>query len=99
MFATRRTSIISAAGLVLAGALATLPAASGSAAQAGEAPALAYDVNFDAADQASAPLTPAHSTPAVANASPLPSAASVDSDELECMAKVVHHESRGQPRR
>jgi len=97
MFAIRRNLVVSAAGLSLAGALAILPAASSSAAQAGDAPALAYDVNFQAVDQAATPITPAKLTPAVATAAP--SAAPVDAQELECMAKVVHHESRGQPRR
>jgi len=118
MFAIRRTLVASATVLALAGAGAILPAASGSAAQAGKAPALAYNVNFDsaeptlaassvpatsfAASTASAPSgasatdTP---TPAVTTAPALASATQVDSRELECMAKVVHHESRGQPRR
>jgi spore germination cell wall hydrolase CwlJ-like protein len=96
MFAIRRKFVLPAVGLMLAGAGSILPATSGNAEQRGDAPALAYDVDFTqvepqlAATPASTDLMPAVATVA---------AASVDSRELECMAKVVHHESRGQPRR
>jgi spore germination cell wall hydrolase CwlJ-like protein len=100
MSAIRRKFVLPAVGLMLAGAGSMLPATSGSAEQRGEAPALAYDVDFNQVEP-TLDATPASVdlTPAVATAAALPSAAPVDSHELECMAKVVHHESRGQPRR
>lgn len=51
----------------------------------GESP-LAYDLSFT-----EAPVAPAIDA--------VPGDAAIDPGELECMAKVVHHESRGQPRR
>jgi spore germination cell wall hydrolase CwlJ-like protein len=100
MFAIRRKFVLPAVGLMLAGAGLILPATSGSAGQRGEAPALAYDVDFTQVEPTlTAAPTPIQLTPAVATAAALPSVAPVDAHELECMAKVVHHESRGQPRR
>src|SRR4051812_27660162 len=99
MFAIRRKFVLPAVGLILAGAGSMLPATSGNAEQPGEAPALAYDIDFNQVDQALAAPTAIDPTPAVATAAAAPSATTVDTHELECMAKVVHHESRGQPRR
>ena len=100
MFAIRRKFILPAVGLMLAGAGSILPATSGNAEQPGDAPALAYDVDFPQVEP-KLTATPASTdpTPAVVTAAAEPSTTSVDSRELECMAKVVHHESRGQPRR
>src|SRR6478736_315825 len=100
MFAIRRKFLLPAAGLLLAGAGSFLPATSGAAEQRGEAPALPYDVDFTKVEPTlAATSTSIEMEPAVATAEVLPSVAQVDSRELECMAKVVHHESRGQPRR
>jgi len=100
MSAIRRKFLLPAAGLLLAGAGMFLPATSGAAEQRGEAPALPYDVDFTKVEPTlAATPTSINITPAIATAEALPSIAPVDSHELECMAKVVHHESRGQPRR
>lgn len=85
MTAIRRSALFSAAGAMLVAA--TLPASVNAAVEKAEGlPQLSYDL---------ASYSPSEAQPA-AEAQP---ALSVDKASLDCMAKVVHHESRGQPRR
>ena len=74
-----------AAGHLAAAAVLLVPSA-GYAADLATIPTLRYDLTF-----AAPTVTPA--------ATPEAQPAAVDGDALECMAKVVHHESRGQPRK
>ena len=87
MTANRRNLIVTAAAIALTAAV--IPASVSAAAERFDAPQLSYDLasfSPDSAKSASAPIQVAQQ-------------ASVDREELDCMAKVVHHESRGQPRR
>lgn len=82
----KRYTLPIAAGTLLAAAGLTFPASVGAAAELADAPMLSYDLDTTQPREAD---QPAPVQVAVAD---------VDADELECMAKVVHHESRGQPR-
>ena len=91
-----RPSITKAASRLTAAAVLLAPSA-GYAAAVPAAPLLIYDLSF----QPSAAAVPAARPTAEASpvAEPAGEAAAIDGDALECMAKVVHHESRGQPRK
>lgn len=95
MFATRRNLVVTAAGAALIAAVAVFPASVGSAAERVASPTLPYELD------AMAPPSP---TDLAAQDKPLPavattvSASAVDADAQRCMAKVVHHEARNQPR-
>ena len=85
MIANRRNKLFVAVGISLT---AALPASANAAGEITAAPALAYDL---------AAFSPAAVT--VVAAETVVTKAAVDDASLDCMAKVVHHESRGQPRR
>lgn len=89
MIATRRPFLLLAAAICAAAA--AVPASVQAANEPDGAPSLSYDLTsfFPAADAQNATQTDAAKTVAAAP----------DAAALSCMAKVVHHESRGQPRR
>ena len=81
MFASRRFTVVSTLGsLLAAAAVVTLPASVGAAAQLA-APAFGYDAEPDQ-----------DATPAPGDA-----IAEIDAAAIECMAKVVLHEAANQP--
>lgn len=88
MFSRQRLTLL-AAGLVFAAIGQMAFASAGLAAPTAELPRLAYDLAALAPEPAAAP--------AVMPEAPAQSA-EVDPASLECMAKIVHHEARGQPR-
>jgi N-acetylmuramoyl-L-alanine amidase len=83
MLATWRPVLLAAVGLMMTTA-ATLSAQT-VAEVSRKAPALSYDLTSYAPGGAADPA--------------LAPVAQIDDASLDCMAKVVHHESRGQPRR
>lgn len=93
MTATWRTLLLSGAGtlLVAAATPASVSAAAETAATGAATPILSYDLASYAPAGAPAGTQPADSA--------APTQAAIDQRSLDCMAKVVHHESRGQPRR
>lgn len=105
MFPKQRPALL-AAGIVLAVSSVTLAATRGTAAETTAAPQLAYDGTAISPEATPAVFT--ESTDTVAAAAPASQEAAdlrevaeadeIDPAELECMAKVVMHESRGQPR-
>lgn len=91
MIANRRNKLFVAVGICLTAA--ALPASVNAAGELTAAPVLDYDLAAYSPNSAqTAPLTAQAATPAVTEAA-------IDDASLDCMAKVVHHESRGQPRR
>ena len=102
----RYTLLVGASCLVAIAGMA-LPASVGAAAELGEVPVLGYDLAATQPGEAEqpAPVQVTGTQPAGGEitATQLPdnqvAAGEIATDELECMAKVVHHESRGQPRK
>ncbi len=91
MIANRRNTLFVAVGICLTAA--ALPASVNAAGESNPAPSLGYDLAAYSPDSAqTAPIVSEAATPAVTQAA-------IDDASLDCMAKVVHHESRGQPRR
>lgn len=96
MHSKRPLALLSATGVAIVAATAALVATGGSAAHSAALPVISYDVTT---------LTPA---PTVAETQPVALAveqqpvveqtATIDPAALDCMAKVVHHEARNQPR-
>lgn len=84
------SSLLKVANRCAAAAVLLVPSA-GYAADIPAAPILIYDLTFNA-NSGNAPTV-------AADAEPTHATAAVDADALECMAKVVHHEARGQPRK
>jgi spore germination cell wall hydrolase CwlJ-like protein len=112
MFQKRPLALLSATGAMLVVSGLAVATVTGSAAQSAAFPVLSYDVETltpaDAAQPvvaAAAVATPAVSAtvieqaPIAAAALPtVPKAEKIDAAALDCMAKVVHHEARNQPR-
>ena len=106
MFPKQRLTLLSAAGCALVvTSFALLPSAV-TAAEATDAPMLAYDdaVLQPALNDGSAALQPAVAFQNFEAAAQAPAADddasnAIDPASLDCMAKIVMHESRGQPRR
>lgn len=103
MFSKQRFALLSAAAVTLAVSGIGLTASVGTAADVTAAPLLSYDstaleaeitpaVAAVDADPAEAPVQNTAAMNQVAEAD------AIDPAELQCMAKVVMHESRGQPR-
>ncbi len=96
MFSRQRLTLVVAA-IVLAALGQMGFASAGLAAPAAESPSLAYDFS------ALAPPAPAPAADTPAAPPPVDGAqangAQVDPASLDCMAKIVHHEARGQPRK
>lgn len=97
MILKRTKTLLSTASAVLAVSAVAVLVTPGSVAQSAALPVISYDV---------AAIAPADSKPAVVQAQPAaltsdaPQVADqIDAAALECMAKVVHHEARNQPRR
>jgi N-acetylmuramoyl-L-alanine amidase len=108
MHATPRKYLFSAAAICGIAAAATLPAVAGRSAQTGELPVLTYDASATEATSLldslppqadEAPAIAAQSTPGAQPAVVHAEQVAHDPAALECMAKVVHHESKNQPRR
>jgi spore germination cell wall hydrolase CwlJ-like protein len=109
MFQKRPLALLSATGAMLVVSGLAVATVTGSAAQSAAFPVLSYDVGTltpDAAQPAVAVQAVALPTasvieqaPIVAAAEPVaPVAEKIDAAALDCMAKVVHHEARNQPR-
>lgn len=94
MFANRRFLLSSAAALIVATGAVAVPSMLASAAETETAPTLFYDISASAAPIEDAAVAAAPAEPPAA----IQQAAAVDQAALDCMAKIVHHESRGQPR-
>lgn len=102
MIQKRSLALLSATGLLVVSGLgiATL---NGSAAQSASLPVISYDNDMLAP---AGPVQPAVAVvaPTLASATPdqpaatVKAAETIDSAELECMAKIVHHEAGNQPR-
>src|SRR4051812_19075741 len=96
MFAIRRPLVVTA-GALIAAAVVILPASTGLAAE--RVPMLSYD--FTGLVQ-SAPIAqdapPAETLAALNPAPAVKPIAQVDDQSVTCLAKVVHHEARNQPR-
>lgn len=91
MFAIRRPLVVTA-GALIAAAVVILPASTGLAAE--RVPMLSYD--FTGLVQ-SAPIAQ-DAPPAEATAPAIQPVAQIDDQSVTCLAKVVHHEARNQPR-
>ena len=92
MAAIRRTLFVSA-GVAIAAGIMILPASTGHAAE--RTPMLSYDfTGFSAAAPRDAGAEP---TPQSGDQAPT-TTAGIDEASLTCLAKVVHHEARNQPR-
>jgi spore germination cell wall hydrolase CwlJ-like protein len=92
MIANRRSKFFVAVGVGLT--VAALPASVDAAGVLGAAAPLDYDLAaYSPNASAPAPAQPA------TNVATAAATAAIDDESLTCMAKVVHHESRGQPRR
>lgn len=108
MFANRRFLISSAAALIVAAGAVAVPSMLAAAAETETAPTLFYDISasvapIEDAAGAATPLDPPLIQPAAIEQAAIEQAAirqaaAVDQAALDCMAKIVHHESRGQPR-
>lgn len=91
MHAIRRTFVVSA-GALIAAAVVILPASTGLAAE--RIPTLSYDFTGLAPSAPDAqPAAPAEIPASFAQAAP-----TIDEASVTCLAKVIHHEARNQPR-
>ena len=103
MTAIRRSIVISAAGAIALLA-ACFPASVNAAPESATAQASTFQLPYELAAFAPAVASQADTTqtpPADGNAQSVVAKAdeaAIDETSLKCMAKVVHHESRGQPR-
>lgn len=94
MRVTGRSLLAIAPGLLAVAAGLSLPAGTGHAAELAATPALLYDLTGFSATPAAA--DPASAQPADDEQADRPA---INPDALRCMAKVIYHEARNQPRK